>query len=510
MGEWLTTPSSMESGREGLKMIERLIIKNFRSIKEIDIKLGQVNAFIGPNNAGKSNIMHALNLILGEYWPSARSFERKDFHNYESNAIEIEVRFTRHLNADLRVWGFHLEYDGNNFSYLPINDKGEFIFWEDTRGRQRELHVSNEMRNEVFLMYLGLDRQAYQQIKPTQSTIYGKLIKQIETTIDDKNKKQFGLDVRSTYDANIAPYLETVINSTKEFVKKQTGLDLNLQLSPVDPLETLKNLRPYFQEPGATLAFDVEDVGAGIQSALVIAIARAYAQIVRQPLALAIEEPELFLHPHACRHFYNLLLESASDGVQIFYTTHERSFVDLMNYQNIHLVRKISGETRVTSGRSFPLTLNETTKIASKFDPTLNEIFFANHVVLTEGFTDKIAARCALEKLGVNLDKENISIADCGSKDSIPDIVITLKNFQIPCYVLIDEDPGNTQTKTLIERLRSLLGSQNVFLQTPHLEGLFGLRGKLDKKGALEFFPQWFQNNDPPRLYLDLKRQMGY
>jgi len=495
-------------------MIERLIIKNFRSIKEIDIKLGQVNAFIGPNNAGKSNIMDALNLILGETYPTIHTFRDKDFHDYDtSKPIEIEVRFDRCLAASprvrgspLEVWGFRLEYDGNNCDFVAINQNGQTLTWPNGR----DVRISNEMKDEVLLMYLGLDRQAHQQIKPTQSTVYGKLLKHIEKKIDVTNKEKFKSDVGSTYESTIAPYLKTVIDTTKEFIKKQTGLDLDFRLSVVDPIETLKNLRPYFREPDATLDFGAEDVGAGIQSALAIAIARTYSQIVRRSLALAIEEPELYLHPHACRHFYRLLLESARDGVQIFYTSHERSFVDLINYQNIHLVRKASGETYVISGNSFSLSLSETTRIASKFDDTLNEVFFANCVVLTEGFTDKIAARCALEKLGIDLDKENISIVDCGSRDSIPDIAKILSNFRVPCYALIDEDPGNTQTQTLIERVRSLLGNENVFLQSPNLEGLFGLRTQLDKKEALEFFPKWFQNNNPPVLYVNLKKQMGY
>lgn len=487
-------------------MINRLIIKNFRSIKKLNIKLGKVNAFIGPNNAGKSNIMDALNLILGETYTTVRAFDDKDFHNYyKSEPIEIEVRFDTPLRTNSKVFGFHIDYGDNGCNYVATDQKGEILTWYSGK----EIRVSKEMKDEVVLMYLGLNRQAHQQIRPTQWTIYGKLLKYIEKTIISTNKEKFKSDVESTYDANIAPYLKTVIESTKEFIKKQTGLDLDLRLLTVDPMETLKNLRPYFREPGATLEFDAENVGAGVQSALAIAIARAYAQIVKQSLALAIEEPELYLHPHACRHFYKLLLESAREDVQIFYATHERSFVDLMNYQNIHLVRMTSGETYVTSGNSFSLTLNGATKIASKFDDTLNEVFFANRVVLTEGPADKIAAQCALDKQGIDLDKENISVVECGGRDSIRDIATILKHFEIPCYVLIDGDPGNLETQRAIENLVSLIGNENVFLQSPSLEKLFDLPSKPSRIEALEIFPRWFQNNYVPAIYVALKKRMG-
>ena len=91
-------------------------------------------------------------------------------------------------------------------------------------------------------------------------------------------------------------------------------------------------------------------MGAGTQSALAVAIARAYAEIVRRPLILAIEEPELYLHPHGCRHFRRLLDELAANGVQVIYTTHERSFVDIAKFEQVHLIRNEIGETKVCSG----------------------------------------------------------------------------------------------------------------------------------------------------------------
>ena len=62
------------------------------------MSLGLVNALIRPNNSGKSNILAALNLILGEVYPSTRSFGDKDFHDYDqSSPIAIEVEFDQSL-----------------------------------------------------------------------------------------------------------------------------------------------------------------------------------------------------------------------------------------------------------------------------------------------------------------------------------------------------------------------------------------------------------------------------
>jgi predicted ATP-dependent endonuclease of OLD family len=486
-------------------MISHLIIRNFRSIENVDIKLGSINAFVGPNNSGKSNIMAALNLILGETYPSIRSFDDKDFHNYDkSRHIEIEVKFAQPLTANPQVLGFHLDYDDNTCNYVATDQSGNTLTWQSGR----EIRVSNDMRREVSLMYLGLNRQAYQQIRVTRWTVYGKLLKYIERTIDATKRERFKSEVEHAYETNIAPDLSVFIDGTRGFIKKQTGLDLDFRLSTIDPIETLKNLRPYFQEPGISIKFDAENVGAGVQSALAVAIARAYAEIVRGSLLMAIEEPELYLHPHGCRHFYKLLCELSRNGVQIVYTTHERSLVNVIDYQNVHLVRKRNGKTYARSGIELSLPPSETIKIASKFDDMMNEIFFANRVILVEGFADRIAAQLALEKEDTDIDKENISITECGGRGAIKDIATIIKHFDIPVYIIVDEDPQNPIAQRENQGLISLVGKDNVFLQRPNLEGVFGLQKKPKKNEALNIFPSWFEQNEIPQLYMDLKERI--
>jgi AAA15 family ATPase/GTPase len=44
-------------------MINKLSIKNFKSIKELDIDCRRINLFIGEPNTSKSNILEALGLM---------------------------------------------------------------------------------------------------------------------------------------------------------------------------------------------------------------------------------------------------------------------------------------------------------------------------------------------------------------------------------------------------------------------------------------------------------------
>ncbi len=62
--------------------LKRMVIENFRSIKHIEFDFPASNLLIlvGGNNAGKSNIIRAVNNILGPDWWSHARLEIYDFY----------------------------------------------------------------------------------------------------------------------------------------------------------------------------------------------------------------------------------------------------------------------------------------------------------------------------------------------------------------------------------------------------------------------------------------------
>ncbi len=501
-------------------MIKKVTIKNFRSIKYLELELTKFNALIGPNSSGKSNILAALNLVVGETYPSVRAFNDHDFYLYDkAEEIAIEVQFGEPLSSYPNVCGFRLTYDGSSLRYIAVDKKGNVLTYKDKHGNTRELNVSNKMRDEVIMMYLPLDRQAHQQITPSQWKIYGKLLRHIASEIGNDIKNGFKSDVERAFSEKILPHVEKIEKRLKNFVKEQTGLDIALKLSIIDPTNILRDLRPILKY-SPDFEVDVELEGAGVQSAVAIAIARVYAEVIRQPLILAIEEPELYLHPHGCRHFYKLLKFLSDKGVQIIYTTHERSFVRIEDYKSICIIRKEGMSTKAYR-YNFDVEDFDSIKASSKFNEELNEVFFADKVVLVEGPDDKIACTLALEKLGVDLNKHNITIVGCGGIREIKPIAEILRSFGIETYVLVDEDPGNANTNKEIQRLREILREDRVLLQSPSLEGIFVFEKikndyhikkakKFTKEIALRVLPDWLKKNEPPEVYKVLKNKLGF
>jgi len=77
--------------------------------------------------------------------------------------------------------------------------------------------------------------------------------------------------------------------------------------------------------------------------ALILGMERLVASNLRK-FVLLIEEPELYLSPHAQRHLYRLLRTLAQGGNQILYSTHAPVFLSVDRMEELALVRHTSDQ----------------------------------------------------------------------------------------------------------------------------------------------------------------------
>ena len=99
--------------------LSRLIISNYRSIKFLDLEFSPTkNVIIGHNNAGKSNIIKALNIIMGEQTPDYKKYENiseRDFFNGTENELFIIGEISKKDTSCI------------DFNNLEINLAGTYI-----------------------------------------------------------------------------------------------------------------------------------------------------------------------------------------------------------------------------------------------------------------------------------------------------------------------------------------------------------------------------------------------
>ena len=102
------------------QMITKLSIRNFKSIKELDIDCARVNLFIGEPNTGKSNILEALGLLS---WSATKDLPLNDFVRFEymenlfyDNLPEQPLSVSLKENNNMNV---EIEFDPQN-NFFPV------------------------------------------------------------------------------------------------------------------------------------------------------------------------------------------------------------------------------------------------------------------------------------------------------------------------------------------------------------------------------------------------------
>src|SRR5439155_22028386 len=141
----------------------------------------------------------------------------------------------------------------------------------------------------------------------------------------------------------------------------------------------------------------------------------------------AIEEPELFLHPHAKRQLAKALQEIASyPEQQVIVCSHSAHFVNLDRYRSIAIVSKPTAKegTQVRQCTTDLFHGDDAQEKKNRFhmaawvNADRGELFFARKVILVEGETEQTVLPFLADRLCCF--DPNISIIDCGSKHNLP------------------------------------------------------------------------------------------
>ena len=516
-------------------MLTELQIKNLRCLENIQVPLGKLVAFVGPNGVGKTSILRAIELVLGDAWPSLRSFRiPQDFTNFDpSRDIEIVVNFdppylhrdthsTEHRISALRlsckpykratkrgeVGDLHVDLD-------PLDEQNEVpsvAIGLPTKGQKTQygpLRVGTELRDHARILLVDHRRSLAQHLPSVRGSVLGRLLQPArkEFKAQDEFRKAYEQAMDLLRTDQVKRIEETVAGTAKRmlgFLGRDVAESVEIGFGFSDPANPFSSLRLQYRESGLTVPG--EELGLGIQSAMVVGIFEAFRQIGGDFGTLIIEEPEMYLHPQAQRYFFRLLCEMTDRGqCQVIYSTHSPIFADVNRFEALRLVRRHAQQhsrvSYVPSSQEADLKkARDAFKLGGRFDAGRNEVLFASRALLVEGYGDRIAALMVFEKLGVDPDAEGIAIVDCGGKSGIELVLRVCRALDIPFTVLHDEDiwsiedipdsekrekqrQENDLEKQKNQDIRSAIGQNGfVFVVSPSLEAVLGIsRNASDK-----------------------------
>lgn len=458
-------------------LIDSIRVAGFRGIKDLEVSLPRITVLIGPNNSGKTSLIKALQLALGDY---SRYLTEEDFY------IAPDEKRASEIIVDLRIvpvetdgnralifkeewqteFGDKIQSEANRNQFLAIRTRSKqnltkggfeavratldiwppFAGWATTKVKETKLGARFQ---SLPFISMEAQRDIHQDLRDRSSFI-GKILSSVEY---DKN------DIL-TLEALIKEVNGVAVNKSQELKSLKSHLDkLNQSIGgsggaeitpfPKKIRDLSKNFSVHFGETG-TNSFSMEYHGMGTRSWASILTTKAFIDILTERHAdeskplfpiLATEEPEAHLHPNAQKTLYRQL--SDING-QLIMSTHSPYLAAMANLNQIRSLVKT--EFGIVAHKiSHTMTNKDKKVIAREVLAKRGELLFAKCILLCEGVTEEQALP-AMFKIYLETAPWDIGLScvNVGGKKNYGPYLRMASSFGIPACILSDND-GNTK-----------------------------------------------------------------
>lgn len=344
--------------------LNRVILRNYRSIASCDLRLGPVTFLVGPNGSGKSNFLDALRLISDALDTSLDHALRE-----RGGIQEVRRRSSGHPNH----FGVRLDFT------LPGARTGQFAF--EVAAQARGTFVVKEERCTVdraaYLVRKGAVQYMTGDIQPPAfpdrlylvnaaglppfRAVFDALssmgfynvsperIRDLQPPDQGDRLKRDGSNLASVIEVlersenaltreRITDYLARVVPGVVSFGSK-----------PVGHLETIE-FRQEIEGSDQAWRFPAINMSDGTLRVLAILAALFQSGVERRSPLVGLEEPETALHPAAAGVLRDCILE-ASRHVQVLVTSHSADLLDdpRIDHEMLRAVEATGGRTNIGS-----------------------------------------------------------------------------------------------------------------------------------------------------------------
>ena len=325
--------------------LSRIVLQGFKSIRECDLTLENVNILIGPNGAGKSNFIGFFKMIREILEGRLQRYISKN--GGPDAVLHFSRKTTSQIAAEL--------YFGNNgykFTLEPTNDNrmmfAKECLWWNQRGDWDEMSGHFET---VFEKNIGSSRAIYDYTIPAMKRW---VVYHFHDTSDSSSIKQrHGINdnLYLREDAsNLAAFLYLLKNNySKEYERLVKTIrlvapffkDFFLRPQP----DNADQIELEWVERNSDVPFKAHLFSDGTLRFICLATVLLQPDELR-PDTILLDEPELGLHPAAI-HILGTLIRSVSQSSHIILSTQSTDLLNEFEAKDIIVADRDKGWTHL-------------------------------------------------------------------------------------------------------------------------------------------------------------------
>lgn len=479
--------------------VDAVRIANFRSLRNVEVELGDIALLVGMNNTGKTSFLKSLHLALGA---DRRTISPDDFFvdaaGELAETILIDVRIVPVGDDGQRAATFAqhwIDYDlgGNNLIQSATDDREFVAFrtvitrdaikndfnldrrslaeWPEFAGWQNCPMKGRVPRFEqIASFFIDAQRDVVGDLR-SRSSYMGRLLSKIEIpdgAITELEERLRHLNDDIVSQSEVLSHIREVLAGLNRTVP---AFGEGVEINPVSKKvrELMKGVGVQFADSAGS-SFPLESHGMGTRSWASLLSFDAYISWTgrlaeREGLpfhpVLFLEEPEAHLHPNAQRSVHGQLAQGTGQRIV---STHSPYVAGQAKLGELLHFAKNGAETRV---RRIPLGSFDTDderKIRREIMRSRGELLFAAAVVLFEGETEEQALPMfARRHWGRYPFERGVALVGVGGDGNYAPFLRMFEAMEIPWFIFSDGEP-NARTK--VERS---LGKLSLSLPDPRV-----------------------------------------